>query len=511
MPKLIYIDEPALLFNFDQPMLDPRDGLSLFGPLDKAKPEGIRWAVIGPKESIGRMKRWVGKVQRPVISGDNLTARPPFPGFEAAFNTLWSPNPVLVREVPEDELREYAYGSDKYQRVYRTVYMYSNGIKSALRTEDVTPDVWCVVIPEYIYRNCRPKSIIPPDLRVYPNAAMSMETARKRYEEPSLPLLPEDSELNKLAEQYLYEVDFHNQLKARLLHSLAPTQVIRETTIAHREFTNAFGRPTRNLDDLESTIAWNISTAIFYKAGGRPWKLGAAREGVCYIGLVFKRDERDRDPKTACCGAQMFLDSGDGVVFKGAVGPWYRGKRGEFHLDRSSAKEVVRMCIDEYSRRNDGMLPRELFIHGQVAFDDEEWAGFQEGMEEDAKVIGVRIRLVSGFKLYRTKTHPVLRGIGCIIDERKGFLWTKGMIPRLRTYPGREVPKPVLVDVCRGEADIHTVMADILALTKLNYNTCIYADGLPVTLRFANAVGEILTAGPARKLDVPPLPFKYYI
>jgi hypothetical protein len=53
------------------------------------------------------------------------------------------------------------------------------------------------------------------------------------------------------------------------------------------------------------------------------------------------------------------------------------------------------------------------------------------------------------------------------------------------------------------------VLTDVLALTKLNYNACIYADGLPVTLKFANAVGEILTAGPVQ--GTPPLPFKHYI
>ena len=48
-------------------------------------------------------------------------------------------------------------------------------------------------------------------------------------------------------------------------------------------------------------------------------------------------------------------------------------------------------------------------------------------------------------------------------------------------------------------------LKDILALTKLNYNTCIFGDGMPITLKFADAVGEILTAGPIK--DVPPLPF----
>jgi len=43
----------------------------------------------------------------------------------------------------------------------------------------------------------------------------------------------------------------------------------------------------------------------------------------------------------------------------------------------------------------------------------------------------------------------------------------------------------------------------------LNYNACIYGDGVPVTLKFADAVGEILTAGPVPKNS--PFPFKHYI
>src|SRR5260370_29325279 len=73
----------------------------------------------------------------------------------------------------------------------------------------------------------------------------------------------------------------------------------------------------------------------------------------------------------------------------------------------------------------------------------------------------------------------------------------------------REVPNPLIIDINKGDADINVVLKDILALTKLNYNTCIFGDGMPITLKFADAVGEILTAGPIK--DVPPLPFGHYI
>ncbi len=89
-------------------------------------------------------------------------------------------------------------------------------------------------------------------------------------------------------------------------------------------------------------------------------------------------------------------------------------------------------------------------------------------------------------------------------------MWTKGYVPRLQTYPGLEVPKPLMVQIVKGEAEIETVVADVLALTKLNYNTTDFADGDPVTLKFADRVGAILTAGPPG--DNPPLlHFRHYI
>ena len=59
------------------------------------------------------------------------------------------------------------------------------------------------------------------------------------------------------------------------------------------------------------------------------------------------------------------------------------------------------------------------------------------------------------------------------------------------------------------KAHIGTILQDILALTKLNYNASDFADGTPITLKFADNVGEVLTAGPIG--ETAPLPFRYYI
>ena len=50
--ELLYLPEPLLGFRHDQKMQDPRDGLSLFGPLEVARPEGIRWGLIGTRRPV---------------------------------------------------------------------------------------------------------------------------------------------------------------------------------------------------------------------------------------------------------------------------------------------------------------------------------------------------------------------------------------------------------------------------------------------------------------------------
>jgi hypothetical protein len=127
------------------------------------------------------------------------------------------------------------------------------------------------------------------------------------------------------------------------------------------------------------------------------------------------------------------------------------------------------------------------------------------------RLVGGRIRPTQDLRLFRPDADvPVLRGTAVTMSKREGYLWTTGYVPRLRTYPGFEIPKPILVEVNRGDGELMTVMRDVLALTKVNYNACDYSSGLPVTLKFADRVGEILTASP-RGMKAPPLPFRFYI
>jgi hypothetical protein len=285
---------------------------------------------------------------------------------------------------------------------------------------------------------------------------------------------------------------------------------LRETTLAPEAFKNKAGYTVRRTQD-RATVAWNVATGLYYKTQPKPpWKLFGIRPGVCYVGLVYKNLPNDPNDH-ACCAAQMFLSEGDGVVFRGANGPWKTGDY-EFHLKPEAAKALISKVLETYVELH-REPPKELFIHGQTSFKDDEWRAFEDASPRSTNVVGVRIKTTGGeTKLFRDGDYPVLRGTALILDERNANLWTTGYVPQLDTYIGPETPNPLFISVLRSKREIpeiKAVLGDIMGLTKINYNSCNFNDGLPVTVRFANMVGEVLTMGSAKGAEKQP--FKYYV
>lgn len=499
--KLKWIPEPKLRFAHGQLLDDPKDGLLLFGP---PKPlAGLSYGVVGTATGVSQLEKWAVKMAHAIPAADEITSSVAWPGFEAAFRAPFPVEPRVRCVIDDEKLRRVIRLSDPHQRVFDTVDLFSSEIDRWVKEEDAKVSLWFVVVPEELWKLCRPNSTVSKANATRPEVHLSHKRALEMIEARDL-----FNEANEAAEKHLYENHFHNQFKARLLGCEAVTQIVRQTTIAPDDHLNSAGKPLRKLQD-EATVAWNLGTAIFYKAGEMPWSLADIRDGVCYIGLVFKKTSNPKDENEACCGAQMFLQSGEGLVFKGAVGSWASDKRGEFHLPKEQAAQIVKECVEAYARWHGGKAPRELFIHGRTVFGPEEIAGFREAAPEGTSITGIQIRRPNDLKLFRDGRRVMMRGLAMAVSARSAFLWSSGYVPHLLTYPGREIPTPLKVRIVFGDTDMDVVLADILALTKVNFNACIYSDGLPVTLRFADDVGEILTAIPEVKAR--PLPFRHYI
>jgi hypothetical protein len=501
--ELFHIEEPKLTFGYGQRLSDPRDGIILFGPYTRDKLSGqINVGIIGPVDQRESMKHYLESIQGPIVPEVFDVARPYFPGLEAAFGISINTSNLKEIDVPKDEVVKYLSYSDTHQRIHNLCNLYSDRLMKYQKEEEMPVNVWFVIIPDEVYVLGKPKSIVKNS-----SSAVKVHLSKKERFSPQVFLF---DDMNDLRGAYEFEANFHNQLKAKLLQSKIVTQIIREGTIAYYRLWDDAERINRE-KKFDTAKAWNISTTLYYKAGGLPWKLGEIRKGVCYLGLVYKRLDQDGEiDRNACCAAQMFLDSGDGVVFKGHMGPWYNPETKEFHLDRSDAKNMLSHALESYRDRSGGSeYPKEVFIHAKTQFDDEEWQGFLDASQNKCKIVGVRIRSVVPLKLYRNKVYCVPRGTVLKFSETKAHLWTKGFVPRLQTQVGLETPNSLEIDVSKGECDIKIVCQDILALTKLNYNSCIFGDGLPVTLRFADRIGEVLTAG--KNIESGVLPFKHYV
>lgn len=501
--KLTVFEEPALEFRYGQKISDPHDGLSMFGPFDgdlPSHPKNISYAIVGTPAGFEKASGFLSKLNEPILMDEtNYSPHlwPSYPGFDAIFNSSWPEKPTRYFLLDEKKLLGSAVEKDEFKRVGEVVDLYLDGIQKILKRDDPVQVIICIV-PDIVFQNCRIQSHVSKGTGAKPSG--------KEREIRKSGILDFFTSYNP--DHYHYSIDFRRQIKARAMAHGVPIQIIRESTLSLGNEPEP-GSIRRGLTPL-SDRAWNLSTAIYYKAGGKPWKLSTAREGVCYIGIAYRLTNNKEKSKSACCAAQMFLDSGDGIVFMGEYGPWYSEDKKEFHLSASAAKNLLSGVLKTYFEL-EGKQLKEVFIHCRSTLNREELSGFASACPTGVKLVGIRVKQErrNSIKLFREGTRPVIRGSFWKINDRSGYLWTSGFKPRLKTYDGWEVPVPLKIDVQYGTESVEQVARDIFGLTKLNYNTCKLGDAHPVTIGFSDSVGEILVSNPTVKATSPK--FKFYI
>ncbi|HEV8601614.1 MAG TPA: hypothetical protein VGQ87_03405 [Patescibacteria group bacterium] len=497
--SVLIFKEPELEFRYGQKVQDPRDGLGLFGPFDAddnaTRPASLNYVVIGTKEAIEQFSIWSQMLNQPSLSLQKNNERlwVPFPGFEAAFNTPWPEHPIQAFQIDRESLLRASIIKDPYKRAYEVAEHYLRELRTASKLDEKIGVAVCIV-PEEVWKNCRPNSY------VFEGSGETVTAKEIRIRKTGQTDLFQSFD----PEQYQFSTDFRRHLKARAMEFGIPLQIIRETTL---RISDENARGQRGLTPLSDRM-WNMATTLYYKNGGKPWRLVTAREGVCYIGLAFRKAEPSTHGTTACCAAQMFLNTGDGVVFLGSFGPWYSPKTEQFHLTKAAARDLLQGVLKTYEELH-GKKLTEVFLHSRSHISKEEFEGYLEGCPQGVKLVGVRVRKDDSPRLYRIGKMPVLRGTFMKVNDRSGYLWGSGFKPRLETYDGWETPVPMRIDIQYGDATIERVAQDILGLTKLNYNACHLGDNQPVTVGFSDAVGEILISNP--KITNRRPNFKFYI
>ena len=297
------------------------------------------------------------------------------------------------------------------------------------------------------------------------------------------------------------KLEFHDLLKARGMSIGRPLQVSRPGTLGGDvQRYRLDGTPNLEMQD-EASRAWNFFCALYYKAGGTPWRLvrDPAELTTCYVGVSFFRtlDGRASIPAFRRCSMNEAKASLFAVV--------QRRSRKTIARRTLSKRMRLRFCSARCrsTGANIGRCPR-LVCHKSSYFTDAEIAGFRAAAQEERiDAIDLVSMRKSMTRLFRQGSYPPLRGTYLELDKDQSLLYTNGSVDFYRSYPGLYVPRPLSLTWDAVQQSPRTLLREVLALTKMNWNTTVFANAEPITISAARVVGDIMrhvgTDGPLQE------------
>ncbi len=455
----LVLAEPLLEFAARQRHVDPRFGIASYGPAARGSddaPRAITVGLVGEAGAIASAQQWLERCAAG-LEGKAENKYPnlwmPFPGFEesSGFGTSLVFTERLQRAIRPCDLRRLAIQDDA--AVEQAVELYLTEI-------------------EALAQAAQPRVIIC----VMPTELLTADEA-----EPSTDVFPEAPNRSAASR-------FHDELKAKAMRYRVPLQLLRPST-----FDPKLGRGTARRGPLqdEATRAWNFLTALYYKAGGTPWRLVRDDSDLesCYVGISFYWR---LDGEAATSVAQVFNERGDGVVVRG--GPAIKSTRDkQLHLREEDAYQLLRDALRAF-RTEHKHLPARVVAHKTTDFDERELAGMIRAVEDQDVESGefLWISEGSGVRLFRDGQQPPLRGTMIQLEQDHAVLYTRGAVEYYGTYPGQYVPRPIALRAAYAERSMTGLAAEVMALSKMNWNSTQFDGQLPVTIRTARDVSEVV-------------------
>ncbi|MFD0892923.1 hypothetical protein KBB96_16005 [Luteolibacter ambystomatis] len=453
-PKISVIHEPMLEFAKGGTSRDIRRGILKWGPIDagtnRTKSE-IRLGLVGTPKTIASFMEWFEECRTGVVASDllNENLNPPFPGLslDVGLRCEFLTDRTWTEEISESEIRKALDGSG---RVISTAEAFHDRIKSLHELSASKPDVVICLPPENVRRQLKP-SLGGDD-----------DEDWEDFDEQKGP-------------------DFHDYLKGLCLETGSVFQLI---------WPRTYTKGTKGVQDM-ATCAWNLFTALFYKSGGVPWKLQRAPGSLstCYIGIAFSKREGTGFSHSSL--TQIFNDRGEGTILRGGLASRSDDDH-EVHLAEKDAFLLLEDAIKNYAGANRGSIPQRVVLHKTSSFDLAEKKGFNDACDAAGiRFLDLLAVNASPLRLFRSGTYPPLRGTHAIFDDANSILYTRGSIPFYRKYPGPYVPKSLHIRYYQTDRPQEDLAAEILALTKLNWNRTQFDSFDPITIGGSKRIGDI--------------------
>jgi hypothetical protein len=471
--KLQIIEEPGLAFYQNKVHVDIRAGLSAFGAFDKGSigvPVPIRLGVIGTTATVDGVRDWLEQCKNGVASGERrLTAlRPDFPGMtQQVFGTSLELSDTATRTITRHELTVALGKSDPLRYLVETFMDHARDLagRSGLHVLVIAP---------------------PPEVFALGDAPQA------RASDPPIDELQEPAPEQDAPPSSV--LNFHDLFKAQAIDLQLPCQLLRPDTYGSLSAARTRGR---RLQD-KATTAWNFHTALYYKAGGVPWRLARQTSTVttCYVGVSFFKSVAGDKLMTSV--AQVFDERGEGLIVQGGSANYDKDDRTP-HLSKQDAEALLTDGLASY-RREHKTMPARLVMHKTSNFNAEEKEGFTRAAEnEKLEILDLVTVRRSGARVLRVGESPMVRGTAMLFDEKSGIVYLKGTVPYFQVYPGAYIPRALEFARGDGETSASELARELVGLSKLNFNNTQFDTGDPITVRAARRVGDILKHVPSGK------------
>ena len=297
--------------------------------------------------------------------------------------------------------------------------------------------------------------------------------------------------------------DLHDYVKAYCVPRGITTQFLNEHTLH---------------EDQQCRVRWWLSLALYVKSMRTPWVLDGLDSDTAFVGLGYSIDKAaDRGRHVVMGCSHIYNSRGEGLQYRlsKVEDPIIRGKNP--FMSRDDARrtgENIRQLF--YEARMS--LPRRVVVHKRSAFWRDEREGLLEGLggvdEVDLLEINIEpsLRYLSSIYSqgqFRQDNFPVDRGSVVCLDNQSALLWVHGVAqalnPRFKYYQGkRRIPAPLVVRRHAGKSDLSLIGAEILGLSKMNWNSFDLYTRMPATIessRYIARIGSLLQRFSANSFD----------
>ncbi|MDL1981277.1 MAG: SIR2 family protein [Deltaproteobacteria bacterium] len=284
--------------------------------------------------------------------------------------------------------------------------------------------------------------------------------------------------------------DVHDFVKAYCVQRGIATQFLKQDTLGYQD---------------KCRVWWWLSIALYAKAMRTPWVLDGLDSDTAFVGLGYAINQHANKGKHIVLGcSHLYNAQGQGLQFRLSriENPIISG--GNPFLSFEDARrlgETIRTLFWESHLK----LPGRVVIHKQTPFRSKEQQGLKAGLEGVNNLELIEINFESALRYISSQPtkngfiegrFPVRRGTVVKLTGYEALLWIHGSTEAAKAnwtyFQGkRRIPGPVVLRRYAGTSDLATLAAEILGLSKMDWNSGDLYAKLPATVQSSKRIARI--------------------